>query len=114
MKKKILTWLLICLGLIVLVFGGLLLYLLSSKNEIRNYAVEQINRELTAKVEVGAIDLTLLEQFPMVSLDFNAVRVAEPGKSKKTLLQAEHLFVSFNIYDVLLKKYRIRQIVIDS
>ncbi|MFA6261517.1 MAG: AsmA-like C-terminal region-containing protein [Bacteroidia bacterium] len=100
-------------GLFVLSCTYLLL-IFSNREKLKSYILHQINEQLIAKVDVEKIDLSLFSHFPMVSLDFNNIKISEPENAKKTLLSAQHVYIAFNLYDVLLKRYTIRQIVIDS
>ena len=114
MKNRFLKVFLISLSIIILFIVGVILYIFSNKEAIKSYAINQINTYLVAKVDVASIDLTLFAQFPYVSLDLHQVQVAEPNNDKGTLLHAEHIYLSFNIYDIIQKKYQIKQISIDS
>lgn len=112
MKNKALKITLIIVGVLLLLLAGLAAYIFSHEKEIKDYAVEQLNKQLDAKVTIDDIDITLLSQFPKVSVDLKQVSVKDPGK--KTLLKAAHVFVGFNLNDILTKKYKIRILTVDS
>lgn len=102
------------LAALFVVTGTYLLLIFSNREKLKTYILHQINEQLIAKVDVEKIDFSLFSHFPMVSLDFNNIKISEPENAKKTLLSAQHVYVAFNLYDILLKRYTIRQIVIDS
>lgn len=114
MQNKPLKYFLYSLLVIVLLAAGLIGYLLANKNQIKKYALEQLNTQLEAKITINDIDITLFKQFPKVSLDMHLVRIADPTQPKQYLLQAEHVYIGFNIYDILRKQYNIKLIAIDS
>lgn len=114
MQNKPLKYFLYSLVVIVLLAAGLIGYLLANKNQIKKYALEQLNTQLDAKITINNIDITLFKQFPKVSLDMHLVRITDPTQPKQYLLQAEHVYIGFNIYDILRKQYNIKLIAIDS
>lgn len=94
--------------------GGLVIYLLANKDQIKAYALEQVNSQLNTELKVGSFDITLLSQFPKVSLDMKDVSIEDPLHPGKYLLEAEHVFAGFNLYDIIRKNYTIKLIAIDN
>ncbi len=99
---------LVCLFLLLVAFAWF------SQDKIKQYAIAQINTQLTAPVSVQSIDITFLEQFPRVSLLFNEVTIADPIRTKHILLKTKRLFIAFNLYDILTNDYQIKRIEADS
>jgi hypothetical protein len=99
---------LVCLFLLLVAFAWF------SQDKIKQYAIAQINTQLTAPVSVRSVDITFIEQFPRVSLLFNEVSIADPIRPKHTLLQTKRLFIAFNLYDILTNDYNIKRIEADS
>ena len=114
MQNKPLKFLLYSLVALLLLASGLIGYLLANKNQIKKYAIDQLNAQLDAKITINNIDITLFKHFPKVSLDMHLVRVTDPIQPHKFLLQAEHVYIGFNFYDILRKQYSIKLIAIDS
>jgi hypothetical protein len=114
MQNKPLKFLLYSLVALLLLASGLIGYLLANKNQIKKYAIDQLNAQLDAKITINNIDITLFKHFPKVSLDMHLVRVTDPTQPHKFLLQAEHVYIGFNFYDILRKQYSIKLIAIDS
>ena len=114
MQNKPLKFLLYSLVALLLLASGLIGYLLANKNQIKKYAIDQLNAQLDAKITINNIDFTLFKHFPKVSLDMHLVRVTDPTQTHKFLLQAEHVYIGFNFYDILRKQYSIKLIAIDS
>lgn len=114
MQKTWTKYLLYTLLTLFLLAGGLAAYLMANKQEIKKYAIEQINAHLNAKVSVHDIDLTLFKQFPRVSLDLHLVSISDAMHKGEDLLKAEHIYIGFNIYDIIRKEYNIKLIAVDS
>jgi len=114
MQNKSIKFLLYACIAFILLFAGLVVYLLANKNQIKKYAIEQLNSQLSAQISINNIDVTLFKQFPKVSLDMHLVRITDPTQPKQHLLQAEHVYIGFNILDIIKKQYKIKIIAIDS
>ncbi|MEI6593975.1 MAG: AsmA-like C-terminal region-containing protein [Bacteroidota bacterium] len=112
--KKALKIFLLFISSIILIAGGFALYLYANTSVMKNYFVGKLNEQLDAKISIHDIDLSLFSQFPKVSLDLSAVEISDPLSEKKHLLQAQHIYIGFNIYDILSKNYTIKQITVDS
>ncbi len=82
------------------------------EEELKKYALEQINEKLAIPVNVKNIDLTLIDQFPMASLRFSNVFIADKlSESKKdTMLSIEYLYLNFNFLDLIGGKYEVKNI----
>jgi hypothetical protein len=114
MKNTWLKYTLITL-LSLLVLGlSLTGYLYISKDRIKNYALAELNKNLSTTLTIEQIDLSLFKQFPKVSLDLNQVHLANPQQPKSDLLFAQHVYIGFNIYDIIRKQFNIKLIAIDS
>ena len=96
------------------------------ENEVKDYMIQQLNKNLKTKVIVNGKDikLTLLKSFPYASLDFkNVIMLEEPisiSKSNKngtvnylnqdTLFSLNSISLQFNIFDILHKKYIVKKV----
>ena len=114
MQNKPLKFLLYSFVAFLLLAFGLIVYLLANKDQIKKYALDQLNAQLDAKISINNIDITLFKQFPKVSLDMHLVRITDPTQPEKYLLQAEHVYIGFDFYDIIRKQYSIKLIAIDS
>jgi hypothetical protein len=84
------------------------------RNQLKQYAIQQLNEQLTAPVSVQTIDISFLDQFPKVSLRFNNVSIQDPIRPKFLFFRAEQVFVAFNVFDILSKNYHVKLIEADS
>ncbi|MES2560011.1 MAG: AsmA-like C-terminal region-containing protein [Bacteroidota bacterium] len=113
MKKSVKVLLYSLFGLILL-FILLIGFVWLQQDSIKQYAIKQLNEQLSAPVSVSSIDITFIEQFPRVSLLLNDVVIQDKLRSKRNLLQAKRIFIAFNLYDILTRQYNIKLIEADS
>lgn len=113
MKKSLKVLLYSLFGLFILLLLLVTLVWLQ-RDSIKQYAVKQLNEQLSTPVSVSSIDITFIEQFPRVSLLLNDVVIKDPLRTKRNLLEAKRLFFAFNVYDILTEQYNIKLIEADS
>jgi len=110
--KKILWIILIVILFLPLVGYGLAWYF---AKDLKEYAIEQINNRIDAKLEVGTIDISMFKQFPQIGLHLQQVRIInKPGLPVGNLLSVNDAYINFNLWDVITKNYQISNIVLDS
>ena len=100
--------------IILFLFAGLLTYVFVNQDAIKQYALKQLNAQLKSEISASQIDITILSIFPNVGLDFKDFRLSEPYHSEKNLIRASHLYLGFNIQNILSKNYKINMLSIDS
>jgi hypothetical protein len=86
------------------------------EDEIKQYAVSQLNAHLKVKVTVGDIDLTIWDQFPSTSLRFSNIFIPDytSENQKDTLLYAQQLYLNFDFWDMLGGKYQVNEIALNG
>ena len=117
-KEQLIWWkwtkrIIASLGILIVLFVGVSILVINIyEEEIKQFAIEKINDNLTVEVEVKSIDLTLIDQFPMASLRFKDVFIADKlGDSKKdTLIAIEYLYLNLNFMDLIGGNYDIKDI----
>jgi hypothetical protein len=82
--------------------------------EVKKLFITEINKSLTAEVQIDDVQLSLIKDFPYASVRFTGVRMKEATKlsSKNYLLTAGKISLQFNIWDLLRKKYRVKNIML--
>ncbi len=83
------------------------------KDDIIDYAVSQINKNLKTAVHVDEIDVTFWGTFPNLSLDFNGVFIQDAfsyATKKDTLLYTEQIRLKFNPLDIWNEKYNVKKV----
>lgn len=82
-------------------------------DEIVDYAIGEINKNLKAKVEVSKVDITFWKTFPNVSLDFHDVFIPDAlphATHRDTLLYTEMIRMKFNPIDIWNENYNVKSI----
>lgn len=115
-KHKILK---IFIGIVVLFLlsvSGTGFYVLTHTEEIKRYVLSQLNASLKTEINVERIEATFLKTFPFVALEFQNVWArevpCEKHSAQDTLLKAKHIYLEFDVLDVLKGKYQVKNIVV--
>jgi hypothetical protein len=107
--KKVLFWIFfVCLFLITTITVILHIY----EDEIKEYAIAELNSYLKEDVEVGRIDVSIFHQFPRASIGFENVFIADAFdrvESNDTLLYAEEFYFHFNLWDIWSGDYKVKR-----
>lgn len=121
------------LFLFLLIAGTLLIIAFAYENEVKEYMIEQLNKNLKTKVVVDSKDikLSLLKNFPYASLNFKNIimmgsvtlpprlgskknkvlpKGEDLGGAPDTLFSAQELSLQFNIIDILKKHYVVKKV----
>lgn len=81
-------------------------------DDIKSYVVSELNKNLTTEVDVKEIDFTILESFPLASIQFSQVVIYSSLVETDTMLHANKLSCKFNLVDLYEKKYELLEIEI--
>lgn len=116
MKKKFFKYLKrILIGIAVfifLIFTTAFIIAYFFEDNVKDFMVKQINKQLNTEITVKDINLSLIKRFPYASLTFIDVTAKEvvPDKKKEDLLKAETVYLQFSVFDLFDKNYRIKKI----
>ena len=94
---------------LALLFGIAALIIYLYEDEIKQYAVKELNKNLAVPVAVEEIELTLLSQFPSASLRFNKLLISDTADID-TLMYADHLYMNFNFWEMIGGDYTVKEI----
>jgi len=116
MNKKIIkrsVWiLLIC---IILFIVSAIIIAQFNKDKIKSIFIAGINKYLSTEATFKDFDFSLLEKFPNASVKFYHVVIKDATPEKKdTLLKAETVYLQFNLFDLIDKKYIIKNIEVKN
>ncbi|NDC30650.1 MAG: hypothetical protein EBZ58_06895 [Bacteroidetes bacterium] len=112
--KKLFKIVSIFILIVILLFAGLFTYMYVNQDAIKQYALRQLNAQLKSEISASQIDITVFSIFPNVGLDLKDFRLSEPYHSEKNIIKASHLYLGFNIQNILSKNYKINMLSIDS
>ena len=105
-------------GCLLLIAGSASLFLYFNSDRIKSYLVNELNRQLNAKVEVKNITFSPWKRFPHTTLWFQEVTVS-PNKENtlhqgEPLLHADQLHLVFDLSDIIRKKYNLKRVHISE
>lgn len=87
------------------------------KDDIKDYALEEINRHLNKRVHIGYIDVGLWKTFPNMSLEFDDVLIHSrfgEEQTKDTALFAKTIRLRFSPLDFVKGNYTVNEIDIEQ
>lgn len=108
--KRLVIWSFLLLAL--LVGAGTAISLLFG-DEVKQYIVGQLSKQLSTPVKVDEVDFSVLKRFPNASVDFTNVVAMENyvrPEGADTLFAFQQVFLQFNLWDLLNNNYRITKI----
>ena len=115
MKKHIKYFLRILLIIITLIFVSTLLINKIYGEKIQEKITAKLSKQVNTKIESSRITLSLIRDFPAASIKVEDLVVFEAnGFSDDTLIYAQNMGLSFNIADLIRKKYIINNIYFDG
>jgi uncharacterized protein involved in outer membrane biogenesis len=102
--------------IILLVIAGLLSALFIFKDKLIALVKEEANKNLNAKVDFGAFDLTIIKSFPNFTFSINQVTVVGINEFKNdTLLSLGNLELKMDLMSVIKGEHiKIQSIVLNS
>jgi hypothetical protein len=107
---------------VVLVAGTGVLLTFIYGDEIKQYAVKQLNSYLNTEIQVKEIDFSVFRKFPDATIILHSVVVKSSNTFNKkdfrintdTLLVARTLYLQFDLWKALHKQYELKAIHLDS
>lgn len=82
------------------------------EEDVKVYFLDKINTQLNIRVEIGQIDLSLLNHFPQASISLKNVVAhhSKPYKGKGHFIDAEQIDFSFGVWELVSGNYTINRI----
>lgn len=106
------------LGLSFFLLIGIGVWILTTfyADEIKKQIAKQVNQYLAVPVDVKEIDFTVWKTFPLASVNFKDVKIYDAliNDKKHYFLQAQDLYFSFNVLDIINKKYKVRSFSMEN
>jgi len=114
--KIILQSLSVVLGLILILFIGLAIYVNLNKKELLLSITKELNKNLDGQMTIGGMDPTLLKSFPGVSLLLTDVELRDKQwqRHHHTLLMAKRFNISLNTLAMLRGTIEIKKVDIEN
>ena len=87
------------------------------EDDIKQYAIDEINSHLKTDLEVRNIELSIFQDFPSASLQFDYVLIKdafENQESDDTLFFSKRLFCTFNLWDIWNGDYKVKRLAAED
>jgi len=87
------------------------------EDDIKQYAIDEINSHLKTDLEVRNIELSIFHDFPRASLEFDHVLIRdafENQESEDTMFFSKRVFCTFNIWDIWNGDYKVKRIAAED
>ncbi|MBO0359493.1 hypothetical protein J0X19_16155 [Hymenobacter sp. BT186] len=111
--KKLRRYVLYFLLGLVLLLGGAVAGVWLGQDHIIALFVQEVNQYLRTPVKVGKMEVSLLDQFPRVSITLTDVRVSGSlPQDTVPLARARRLYCAFDAWDLWRGHYRIRAVTL--
>lgn len=108
--RKILFWIFF-VSLFITTVLTVILYVY--EDDIKRYALDELNERLNSEIEVQDIDLSIFSHFPYASLEFEKIFIKDAfayHPNEDTLFFAEKMYYNFNVWDIWNGDYKVKRI----
>jgi hypothetical protein len=110
--KKLFIYLLTT-ALLLVVTAGVLSYVY--KDKIIGLFINEVNKYLVTKVEVGKIDFSIWAKFPQVAVSFENVLIEESiPNSTRPLARLKHLYFTFSLLKIIKGEYEVSKVYLEQ
>ena len=109
------TLIILVIVIVSVILAGTVFFMIY-RDSIRQAVLHEVNSHLTAEVRAGAIRVSLLSHFPMLSLTMSDILISNPSDQygDTGMLRADDLSLSFNIMDVLHGRYTLEAVQLSN
>ena len=88
------------------------------RDQVIRVVIDQLNKQVDAKINIGKVDFSIWKNFPNASVQFDKVFAQSANQYKlsnginnpDTLLKAESIFFEFNLLKLIRGKYELKRI----
>lgn len=108
--KKSFSLLILVFGVLVICAGSAYFLVLKAKDSILRQVLTQVNKQFPGKLTLQGTDVSLLAQFPFVSLKLNRIQFFSGKDTTTTPIYAfETVYLGLNILDLWRGEYRLKR-----
>lgn len=106
----------IFIGILVLIYAGLYLYVLANKKDIVERVRKQIGEEITGNVKIADIDLSFFTYFPKVSVVVKDVLITDTmyTQHRHPFFKAEKVYARISLFRLIQKKDPLNGLRVDN
>lgn len=114
-KKFWKRFVLLTIGLPILLFTIILLYVYFKQDEIVQDRIAEMNKTFEGKILVGDSHLAPFENFPDLSIKVDSVRIFEnKNRTADKLLDVKDIYIGFNFWDIISGNFDIQSIIVED
>jgi len=115
LKRKFWKIVLLICAIPIVFLTGLLVYLHTQQETILQSQISALNTQYKGAVGVGRSNLSLFGNFPYMSIKVDDVKILETKASDApTVMHVNHIYVGFNLWDIVNRNYDIQSIVVED
>lgn len=115
LKKRIIRGLLIVTGAFAALIAIAAIILFTQQQRLVNIAITELNKQFKGELTIEKSNITLLKNFPYVSIGLHDVRFFDNKQRKgKPIYQLEHAYAGFSLPDIFKGKYNVRRVMISG
>jgi hypothetical protein len=115
MLRKLLRIVLLLLGVVVLLFGTVLVIAYAKQRTVVEYAVAEINRDMAGTLSIGGSHIAPFEAFPLMCIDLEHVRFhASDDTTQAPIYTFDDLYLCFRIWDLLRGYFDVQSVHADG
>jgi uncharacterized protein involved in outer membrane biogenesis len=114
-RKRILRWTLIPFSILLILVGIAVGILFTQQERLVHMAVTELNKKVPGELVVGGSDLSLVQNFPYISIGLKNVKLLPTKIAGVTpIYEAERMFIGFSIRDILNQQYHVKVILLKN
>ena len=114
-RKRILRWTLIPVLVLLLLVGIAATILFTQQERLVKMAVAELNKQVPGELIVGGSDLSLVQNFPYISIGLKNVKLLPAKTAGVTpIYEAERMFIGFSLPDILKQQYHVKVILLKN
>ena len=98
----------------LLVFSLLVVITKMYNEELKEMAFDQINKKLITQFSANNVNVSVIDQFPNISITFSDVFIEDPTTQNDTLIFTKKLYLNFNALDLLKRNYTISSMSLED
>jgi uncharacterized protein involved in outer membrane biogenesis len=82
--------------------------------EVKSYALKQVQAQLNSKMDIGEVDFSLWRHFPKASIELKKVYIEDTFGGGDTLLYADRLSLAFNVINLFSGTYTVNYLAAEN
>lgn len=98
----------------VLVFVSVLFIIYNKQEKIVNEVLNKVNQEIHGKLQLQSSQISILENFPYISIDFKGIELFENKNDTTSILSIGDFYAGFDFYDIINGRFVVKKVKVKS